>query len=88
MVRSYALEEIEGCAEDDPLDAVLVALAEGLPDGLFLGRLAGYADAGAAAVGARGVLLDLAKFDALGRDVMPGVGKIEHAPKGSIWVGL
>jgi len=82
------LEQVEGSAEDDPFDAVLVSLTEGLPNSFFLGGFTSDADAGAATVGTWWVLLDLTKLDSLWGDVMTSISKIEHAPESGIWIGL
>ncbi|KAI3487550.1 hypothetical protein L1887_48441 [Cichorium endivia] len=84
------VEHVERCAEHDPLDHVLVALAERLPHGLFLGRLScdGHTRSTATTASCRGVLLDLAKLDALWWDEMAGVGKVEHGPPGCVRVGF
>jgi hypothetical protein len=81
-----ALEKVEGGTQHDPLYAVLVAFSQGLPYGLFLGGPAGDADSSATATRPWGVLLDLAKFDALGGYIVAGVGKVEHAPEGGVGV--
>lgn len=81
-----SLEEIESCAEDDPFDTVLVTLAEGLPDRLLLWRLSRDGDPCATAVRTGRVLLYLSEFDALWRDVVAGIGKVEHAPESSVRV--
>ena len=82
------LEEVERSAEDDPFHAVLVAFTQRLPHRLLLGCLASNGDPGASATLTGRVLLDFSKFDTLGWDVMPSICKVEHAPKGSVGVGL
>lgn len=82
------LEKVEGCAEDDPFDTVLVALSQGLPYRLFFQCLASDADPRSSAVGTRRVLLYLSKFDTLGGNIMPSISKVEHAPECSVWVRL
>ena len=77
----HVLKEVQCCAQDDPLYTVLVTFAERLPNCLLLCGLASDADAGATTVRAWRVLLDFAELNALGRDVMAGVGKVEHAPE-------
>ena len=84
----HVLKEVQCCAQDDPLYTVLVTFAERLPYRLLLCGLASDADASATTVRAWRVLLDLAELNALGRDVMAGVGKVEHAPKLRVRVGL
>ena len=87
--RRDALEKIQRSTQDDPFDTVLVALSQCLPDRFLLGSFAGDADPRAASIGTGRVLLDLAKFDTLWWDVVPGVGEVEHAPESGIriWLG-
>lgn len=82
------LEEIERCAQDHPFDTVLVAFTQSLPHGFLLGGLSCYAYSCASTIWSRWILLDLTEFDPLGRDVVPGVGKIEHTPECSIGIWL
>ena len=82
------LKEVKCGTKNHPFDTVLVAFAECLPHGFFLWRFSGDTDSGATAVRSGRVLLDFAEFDSLGRDVMAGVGEIEHAPEGCIGIGL
>ena len=84
----YVLKEVQCCAQDDPLYTVLVTFAKRLPYRLLLCGLASDADASATTVRAWRVLLDLAELNALGRDVMAGVGKVEHAPELRVRVRL
>ena len=86
--REDALEKVQCGAQDDPLDTVLVTLAECLPHRLLLCRLPRDAYPRTAAVGPRRVLLNLPELDARRRDVMPGVGKVEHTPELRIGVGF
>ena len=86
--REDALEKVQCGAQDDPLDTVLVTLAECLPHRLLLCRLPRDAYPRTAAVGTRRVLLNLPELDALRRDIMPGVGKVEHTPELGIGVGF
>lgn len=82
------LEKVQCCAENDPLDTVLVSLTQGLPDGFFLGYLASDANSSSTTVWTWGVLLYLSKFDALWGYIMTGISKVEHAALGfgfDIW---
>lgn len=85
----HALEQVEGSAEDDPFNTVLVAFTKCLPNCLFLRGLARDRDSGSPATLAWRVLLDFAKFDSLRWNKMSSVGEIEHAPEGciGIWLG-
>lgn len=82
------VEKVECGAKDDPLDAVFVALSQGLPNGLFFGGLACDTDTGPSTVGSGWVLLDLAKLDTFRRNVMAGISKVEHGPEGGVWIGF
>ncbi len=84
----HVLEKIQCCTQDNPLYTVFVALTERLPNRLLLCGLASDTDTSAASVRAWRVLLDLAEFDTLRRDVMPSIREVEHAPELGIWVGL
>jgi hypothetical protein len=73
---------VENCqrrTQDDPLDAVLVAVADTLPDCLFLVGATRDSDASSSSCLGR-VLADPTKFDSLRRDEMTSVGKVEHGP--------
>lgn len=73
---------VENCqrrTQDDPLDAVLVPVADTLPNRLFLVGATGDGDASSSACFGR-VLADPTKLDSLGRDEMASVGKVEHGP--------
>jgi len=85
---NFIIQQIKCCAEDDPFYAVLVALSQGLPDGLFLGRFSCDAYSSSTTVWTRWILLYLSKLDALWGYVVTSIGKVEHAPEGSIGVGL
>ena len=86
--RRDALEKIQRSTQDDPFDTVLVALSQCLPDRFLLGSFAGDADPRAASIWTGRVLLDLSKLDALWRDVVAGVGEVEHAPERGVRVGF
>lgn len=74
---NLVVEDGERGTEDDPFDAVLVSVADALPDGFLLVRPAGDGDASSAAGFGR-VLADPAKLDSSRRDQVAGVGKVEH----------
>lgn len=85
--HDLVVEDDQGGANDDPLDHVLVAVAERLPHGLLLVRLADDRDARAAARLWR-VLLDPAKLDAFRRDQVARVREVEQAPPRRVRVGF
>jgi len=82
----FVVEKIESSTENNPFNAIFVSFTQGLPYSLFLRSFACAADSGAAAVGSRWVLLDLAELNALGRDIMASICKVKHAPEGGVWV--
>jgi len=84
------VKQVEGGAQHNPLNAVLVPFSQRLPDCFLFGGFACNADAGAATTAIRPgrVLLDLAKFDALGRDVMACISEIEHRPEACVRIRL
>jgi hypothetical protein len=88
MGEPSSLKEIQSCAKDNPFYAVLVTFPQCLPDCLLFRRFSRDGDTSATAIGARRVFLDLAKLDALRGDVVAGIGKVKHAPKGGVWIRL
>lgn len=86
---SDSLKKVQCSAQDHPFDAIFVAFSQCLPHGLFFRCFASYTDSRASAIGTGRVLLDLAKFDTLGRNVVPRVREVEHAPERCIrvWFG-
>lgn len=83
-----ALEEIEGSAQYDPFDTVLIAFTERLPHCFLFWGLPRDGDACATASRARRVLLNLAELDSFRWNEMPCIGEIKHAPMCGIRVRL
>lgn len=84
------VEHVEGSAEDDPFDHVLVTLAERLPDCFLLWGFSCNGDTGTASTSASCccIFLDLAKLDTLWWDEVTGVSEVEHGPPGCVGVGF
>jgi len=86
FIRKNALEKIKRGAQHNPLHTILVSLPERLPYSFLLRRLSRDTDSGPTTIRPGRVLLDLAKLNPLGWDIMPRIREIKQAPERCIWV--